>query len=360
LRGATLEAAGAGLVVRGDIELTRAPGPGEVQVRVRATGLCRSDHAAMHGDVWFKTPAMLGHEAAGEVVALGPGVDELQVGDHVVIAVFYSCQRCRACRSGRSSVCANVGDRYRPQANHTAGGTTYHAFCGVGSFTEEIIVSATSAVPIPADVPFDVASLIGCGVVTGLGAVVNGARVTPGSSVAVFGCGGIGMSAIQGARIVGASEIVAVDVSEEKLCLALELGATHAVLPDDLDSLGLQVHGGEGFDYAFEAIGNPQTMAAAYRSVRRGGTVVVLGLAPQGVTLDLDASQLVLDAKTVMGSFYGSGNASIDFPRILRWWRSGQLDLERMISRRVGIEDIGLGMEDLASGDGMRTVVLFE
>jgi S-(hydroxymethyl)glutathione dehydrogenase/alcohol dehydrogenase len=215
-------------------------------------------------------------------------------------------------------------------------------------------------VKIDSDVPLEIASLVGCGVMTGVGAAVNTAKVTPGSSVVVFGCGGVGISAIQGARVAGASEIVAVDLVDSKLEDAQRFGATHAVKPDELDDAKATVTGGDGFDYAFEAIGLPQTMRAAYDVTRRGGTTCIIGVGGLDKTVTFNAFELFFDEKTIKGSYYGSADVRSDFNRMLNLWKNGRLDLEGMITKKIGIDGVNDAVADLKAGTVIRSVITFD
>src|SRR5581483_4862338 len=221
----------------------------------------------------------------------------------------------------------------------------------------EVVLPAQGVVKIDNDVPWDIASLIGCGVTTGVGAAINSAKVVPGSSVVVFGCGGVGISIIQGARVAGAAEIVAVDLVESKLEDAKRFGATHAVTPDALDGVRNAVTGGQGFDYAFEAIGIPLTIRATYDAVRRGGVATVVGMGRPDAMVEFNAFELFFSEKTLRGTVYGSADVRKDFSRIIRLWRAGRLDLDGMISQRLGLKEINKGFEDMKAGTVIRSVV---
>ncbi len=357
MRAALLRATGDPLDVRDDVELARSPGPGEVHIRVRATGLCGSDLSALRGNYAIRLPALLGHEVAGEVLDVGEGVEHVAVGDHVILDDFSSCGNCPQCKSGKAGHCAFIARHYKPKVYHRLAGQDVYSFNGIGGLAEELIFPGSGVVPIPRDVPFDEAAILGCGVMTGFGAALNAVSIEPGSTVIVFGCGGVGMSALQGARVRGASQIVAVDLAQEKLDLALKLGATHAVFPDDVAEVAQSVHGGIGFDYAFEVVGRSKNVRTAWESVRRGGTVIVLGLGPADDPWDLTSLEYVLGAKTLVGSMYGSGDARVDFPRMLDLRAQGQLDLASLITHRVGLDEINDAFAEVAAGNGMRAVV---
>jgi S-(hydroxymethyl)glutathione dehydrogenase/alcohol dehydrogenase len=346
------------LEVRDDIELGPV-GPGQVRIAIGATGICHSDLSAMNGTIPQPVPAILGHEGAGVVAEVGEGVTNVQPGDHVIVAWSPACGHCRNCVDRSSpQLCGELmGEMF--MGNHfRLDGQPFGGMAGAGTFAEQLIVPSQAAIKIDADIPLDIASLVGCGVMTGVGAALNTARVKPGSSVVVFGCGGVGISAIQGARVAGASEIVAVDLVESKLETAQHFGATHAVTPDQLDSVkGLLT--GDGFDYAFEAIGNPVTMRAAYDATRRGGTTCIVGVGKMDQTISFSAFELFYSEKTLVGSYYGSADVRSDFHRILRLWQAGRLDLESMISRRMTIDEVNDGLVALAKGEVVRQVITF-
>ena len=231
---------------------------------------------------------------------------------------------------------------------------------GCGTFAEEMIVPQAAAIKVEDDIPLNVVSLIGCGVTTGVGAAINTAQIKPGSSVVVFGCGGVGISAIQGARIAGASEILAVDTLPAKLEMAKKFGATHGVTPDDLEGAKLEITGGEGFDYALECVGHPATIRSSYDSIRRGGTAVVVGVGRMDQKIEFTAFELFYNEKNLKGSMYGSANVRVDFPRLLRLWKSGKLDLEGMISRRIKIEEVNDAFRAMQAGEVIRSVIDYQ
>jgi len=335
------------------------PGPGEVTVKIEATGVCHSDLSAMNGTLPTGAPCVLGHEGAGIVSAVGEGVDTVAEGDHVIVAWSPPCGRCINC-TGRKSphLCTEIqfGSAFEPR--FTRNGEPLLGMAGTGTFAEYLTIPVEGAVKIDASVPFEIASLIGCGVTTGVGAAINTAKVQPGSNVVVFGCGGVGIAAIQGAKIAGAARIVAVDLVPEKLEQAKQLGATHGVLPDDLDALKAELTG-DGFDYAFEAIGHPVTMRASFDAVRRGGTACIVGVGKDTQELTFNAFELFFAEKTFVGSYYGSADVRTDFARWIRLWEAGQLDLQGMITRTIGIEDINEAFTAMKNGEVIRTVVRF-
>jgi S-(hydroxymethyl)glutathione dehydrogenase / alcohol dehydrogenase len=347
------------LEVRDDVT-TSGVGAGKVRIRLKATGVCHSDLSAMNGTIPVAVPAVLGHEGAGEVVEVGTGVVGLAEGDHVVVCWSPQCGECRDCVNGQPQLCMTYMINAFSDAHFASGGTPLFGMAGAGTFAEELVLLQQGAVKIDKDVPFDVASLLGCGVMTGVGAAINAAQVEPGSSVVVFGCGGVGISAIQGAAIAGASTIVAVDMVDRKLGWAKGFGATHAVTPDDLPQAQRELTGGAGFDYAFEVVGRSETIKAAYDATRRGGTTVVVGVGRAEDMVSFSAFDLFYGEKTLKGTYYGSANIRRDFPRLLSLWRAGRLDLDGMITRRLTLDDVNDAFDAMASGEVIRQVISFD
>lgn len=347
------------LDVRDDVSTT-AVGAGKVKLRIKATGVCHSDLSAMNGTIPVAVPAVLGHEGAGEVIEVGPGVTGLSEGDHVVVCWSPQCGWCTECVHGQPQLCMSYMLNAFSDAHFGLGTTPVFGMAGAGTFAEELIVLEQGAIRIDKDVPLDVASLLGCGVMTGVGAAVNAAQVRPGSSVVVIGCGGVGISVIQGARAAGAAVIVAVDMVERKLGWARQFGATHAVTPADLPDAKRELTGGAGFDYGFEVVGRSDTIRAAYDATRRGGTTVVVGVGRAEDMVQFSAFDLFYDEKTLRGSYYGSANIKRDFPRLLALWRSGRLDLDGMITRRLPLDDINDAFDVMQSGEVIRQVVTFD
>lgn len=358
MRAALLRALNEPLEVRDDVVAVH-PGPGEVLVRIRATGVCHSDLSAINGTLPSGLPAVLGHEGAGEIVAVGDGVTNVAVGDHVIVAWTPPCGQCFHCIRNEAHLCLDIMAVSSGAQRFRCGDEGVHGMAGTGTFAEQVTLPWQAVVKIADDVPFDVASLIGCGVMTGVGAAINTAKVRPGSSVVVFGCGGVGMSIIQGARIAGASEIVAVDMVDSKLDQAKRFGATHGTRPDGLADLTAEVTAGRGFDYAFEAIGNPVTIRAAYDAARRGGSAIIVGVGRFDQTVEFNAFELFFNEKILRGSVYGSGDVRRDFDRLIRLWRSGQLDLEGMITHRIELDDINAAFEAMQRGEVIRQVIEF-
>jgi S-(hydroxymethyl)glutathione dehydrogenase / alcohol dehydrogenase len=335
------------------------PGPGEVKIKITNTGVCHSDLSVMNGTIPQPPPVILGHEGAGTITAVGEGVPGLAEGDHVIVAWSPPCGDCADCVDRKSPHLCQGFLMNMAVPKYKLGDTDVFGMAGAGTWAEETLMPWQGAIKIPDDVPLDVASLIGCAVMTGVGAAINTAKVVPGSSVVVFGCGGVGISVIQGARVAGAAEIVAVDLVDDKLETAKKFGATHAVKPDDLAGLQGELTGGAGFDYAFEAIGNPITMRAAYDAIRRGGMAVIVGVGRADQTFELSAFEMFYGEKHLVGSYYGSTDVRSDFHRIIRLWRAGKIDLEAMITREIEIDDINDALGAMERGEVVRQVISF-
>jgi S-(hydroxymethyl)glutathione dehydrogenase/alcohol dehydrogenase len=341
-----------------DVELL-SPGPTDVTVKIEATGVCHSDLHAMNGQLFQSAPFVPGHEGAGIVTAVGPAVTGLAVGDHVIIAWSPPCGRCANCVDRKSPhLCVMIQFAIAGSPRFKQGDDLLFGMAGFGTFAEYLVVPQEGAIKIDDDIPFDIASLIGCGVSTGVGAAIHTAKVKPGSSVVVFGCGGVGIAAIQGAHVAGAATVVAVDLVDAKLDMAKQFGATHACRPDDLPGLQAELVA-DGFDYAFEAIGLPVTMRAAYDAVRRGGTACIIGAGSVDREVSFNAFELFFSEKTFMGSYYGSVDVRSDFHKLLRLWKAGQLDLDGMISKRMKIDDINDAFTAMKHGEVIRTVITF-
>jgi S-(hydroxymethyl)glutathione dehydrogenase/alcohol dehydrogenase len=339
--------------VRGDL----------VRVRLRASGVCHSDLHVAAGEWKVDGPLVLGHEGAGVVEAVGPGVRDVRPGDHVILSWFAPCRRCEQCARGRAWLCTGTKALDNVLPDGTTGffrrdGTPVRAFLGLGTFAEKTIVPESAAVPIPTDVPFPVAALIGCAVTTGVGAVTNTARVRPGDTAVLLGCGGVGQSILLGLGLVGADTIIAVDLSDERLALAREFGAAHTFRGDDPD-LSDHIHAitGGGAEHAFEAIGAPATIEMLPRLIGRGGQAVVVGMTPEGIRVEFDPFDLADQGKRILGCNYGSSVPSVDFPRLARLYASGRLPLGRLIGRTVALDTVNEALEGLQRAVGLRTVI---
>jgi S-(hydroxymethyl)glutathione dehydrogenase/alcohol dehydrogenase len=336
------------------------PAAHEVLIQTMATGVCHSDLHYLQGKSRMAMPAVLGHEGAGIVEAVGDGVTYVQPGDHVITCVSTFCGACEYCLSGMPYRCvgrAATSRREGEPARLTASGERVGQHGGLGTFAERMLVHENSVVKIREDMPLDRAALIGCGVTTGMGAVLNTARVEAGSSVAVFGAGGIGLSAIQGARIAGARTIIAVDVNEYKLKTAREFGATHTVDASAGDPVqAIRSLTGGGVDYSFEAIGLKETVLQCFDSIRVEGTATVIGLMPVGATLEVDG-RMFFRGK-FQGSMMGSNRFRIDMPRYIDFYMQGKLRLDEMITRRGHLEDLPEAFRAMEAGEVVRTVLV--
>ncbi|MFD8617281.1 Zn-dependent alcohol dehydrogenase [Streptomyces sp. NPDC059513] len=331
-------------------------GPGKVKLRIRATGLCHSDVSAMSGILPQPAPFIPGHEGAGEVVEVGDGVSGLSAGDRVLVCWLPACGACPSCKRGQTQLCL-AGFMNAGTPNFKRPGGDVFGFAGTGTFTEEVVVGAGCAVPIPDDVPFEIAALIGCGVTTGLGAAINTAEVEAGSSVAVIGCGGVGISTIQGARVQGAAQIVAVDPVASRREAALRFGATEAVAPDGLADAQQRITGGEGFDYVFEVVGKSATARTAYEQTRRGGTLCVVGAGAMDDHFQVNMFELFFDEKRILPSMYGGGDVLRSYERAIALWRAGRIDLESMITHRVRLEEVNDALDQMRTGESLRTCI---
>ncbi|MFD7609634.1 Zn-dependent alcohol dehydrogenase [Streptomyces sp. NPDC059828] len=331
-------------------------GPGKVKIRIRATGLCHSDVSAMNGVLPQPAPFIPGHEGAGEITDVGDGVTGLKQGDRVLMCWLPACGVCPACKRGQNQLCL-AGFMNAGTPNFRRPGGDVFGFAGTGTFAEEVVVDAGCAVPIPDDVPYDIAALIGCGVTTGLGAAINTAQVEAGSSVAVIGCGGVGISTIQGARVRGAAQIVAVDPVESRREAALRFGATEAVAPDALGDAKQRITGGEGFDYVFEVVGKSATARTAYETTRRGGTLCIVGAGAMDDFLQLNMFELFFDEKRILPSMYGGGDVLRSYERAIALWRAGRIDLESLITHRVQLPEINEALNQMRTGEALRTCI---
>jgi len=338
------------------------PGPREVLVRTVATGVCHSDLHVLEGLLPNPVPTVLGHEPAGIVEAVGSDVRHVAPGDHVIGCLSAFCATCEYCVSGRPYLCEGAatmrGTHERPRLSKD--GEPIVQFVHLSAFADRMLVHENALVKIRRDVPLDRAALIGCGVTTGLGAVFNRARVPAGSTVAVIGCGGIGLSVVQGCRIAGAGRIVAVDTIGWKLDLARSLGATDTVDGSAGNPVPAVVETtAGGVDYAFEAIGNAITIRQAVRMTRKGGTIVMIGVMPAGKSVELPGADIVMRGKTILGCVMGSNRFRVDMPRYVELYRSGQLRLDEMISARLPLERVNEAFDALRAGTAARSVIVF-
>ena len=360
MRAALLETIPGQLVI--DDVTIGTVGPRDVVVRTVAAGLCHSDLHFMHGSYFCPLPAVLGHESAGVVERVGADVTHVRPGDHVITCISGFCGQCRFCLQGRPNLCDHIAITPPPDApaRLTRNGTPVFQFMGLSSFAEEILVHENYVVKIRPDMPLDKAALIGCGVTTGIGAVVNTARVRPGETVAVIGCGGIGLNAVQAAALVGAGRIIAVDRMPEKLALATTFGATDVVDASATDAVAAVVElTGGGVDHAFEAIGLKATAEQAFAMLARGGTATVIGMVPFGQKVEIDGFQLLME-KRLQGSNMGSNRFRIDMPQYVEWYLAGKLKLDELLSATMPLAAINDGFAALAAGSVARQVVTFD
>jgi S-(hydroxymethyl)glutathione dehydrogenase / alcohol dehydrogenase len=333
----------------------------EVRIKMVAAGVCHSDLSVINGTIPHPLPAVLGHEGAGVVLAVGEGVTHTKPGDHVVMSFVANCGRCFHCVRSEAFLCRmnpRGGLMLDGSSRITLGDKPLTAFCSLGNMAEEVVCPAISVVPISKDIPLEVAALVGCGVTTGVGAAINTAKVQPGSSVAVFGCGGVGLAIIQGARIAGAARIFAVDLSPEKLELAKRFGATDTVPAEDAAKALIAKTDGIGVDYAFEAIGVGSVVEAALNATRKGGTTVAVGVGKLTDSIKLNALVFPISGKCLMGCMFGSANPQYDFPRLLELYRGGQLDLEGMVTRKYTLDQAPQAFEDMQRGVNARGVIM--
>lgn len=340
-----------------------APREDEVVLKVVASGVCHSDLSVLQGKIPMPPPAVLGHECAGTVEEVGRGVRGLAPGDHVVVSFVENCGHCHYCMSAVSHLCPKGIE------NSMAGnegvfekdGISIPRFSGVGSFAERTVVRQTACVKVDPAAPLDKVCLVGCAVMTGVGAAINTARVQPGDTVAVFGCGGVGLNVVQGAALSGAARIIAVDLVPAKLELAKQFGATDTVNGKETDAVS-QIHSltsGLGVDYAFEVIGSGPVIVQALNSVKRGGKAVVVGAAGIREEVAIRPFSLALEGKSLIGSLYGSGTIRRDFPRFIDLYMNKKLKIDELISKKIPLEDVNQAFDDMQAGVVARSVIVF-
>jgi S-(hydroxymethyl)glutathione dehydrogenase / alcohol dehydrogenase len=364
MRAAVLTGVNATLRVT-DVDLA-PPRAGEVMVKVAASGLCGSDLNAMTGKrTLVPFPAVLGHEASGVVVESGPGVKRLREGDAVLLSIVPSCGSCGACAARRPNYCAAAAAAMAAGAlldgtrRLSSGGRELHHFLTVSSFAEYAVVPASGAIALPPSMPLDQAALLSCAVLTGFGAVHNTARVAAGSRVAVYGCGGVGLNIVQGARLAGAGRIIAIDVSGDKLELARRLGATDTVDARSDDPVAAVRDLIGGADHAFEALGREETVQQAWASLDVRGQLVLVGLLPGGARLALDADPFVSE-QSIKGCYFGSADLGRDIPVLVGHYLRGDLALDELITRRITLDELEDAFADLRAGRGTRSVLVFD
>ncbi|WP_431882883.1 zinc-binding dehydrogenase [Micromonospora gifhornensis] len=333
---------------------------GQVRVAIRAAGVCHSDLSMVDGTIAAPYPLLLGHEAAGVVVEIGDGVDRVAVGDHVVLNWAPPCRACWSCTHGEPWLCEHTGTP-ATEAGHTLDGEPLHVTLGLGALAEQVVVPQHAMVVVPADLPFPTAALLGCAVLTGVGAIRRTADVRPGNSVAVIGLGGVGLSAVAAARAAGAATVIAVDVSPAKADLARAAGATDFLLADDTLSRAVRaLTDGRGVDHAVECVGRAATIRTAWRATRRGGKVIVVGMGGKDDMVGLSALEIFHSARTLRSSVYGSSDPDRDLPELARAVLDGSFDLDFLVTDRVRLDEAPEALARMARGEGARTVVLFD
>jgi S-(hydroxymethyl)glutathione dehydrogenase / alcohol dehydrogenase len=348
-----------------EVDLDR-PGPGEVTVTIVAAGVCHSDLHVRRGDWAVRAPLVMGHEGAGVVTHVGPGVSDLSEGDHVVLSWIAPCGECRYCLAGHPARCKVAATVVGPggvlmdgTSRLSLDGRRIYHYLGVSSFAERAVVPASGAIRIRDDAPLDVVALVGCAVATGVGAVLNTAAVEPGAVVAVIGCGGVGLSVVQGARMAGAGRIIAVDLRPEKTALAALVGATDEVDVSAADPLGaVRELVPDGVDYAFDAIGLTSTTSQAIAMLGLGGAAVVVGLPPDGATVSFEPLALAEADQRILGSNYGSVRPAKDIPALVDRFMDGDLQLNELVSARLPLESAARALDDLEAGQAVRTLLI--
>ncbi len=358
VRAAVLPAVGSPLEITG-IDLPD-PGPGRIRVRLAAAGVCHTDLSLSNGTMRVPVPAVLGHEGAGTVVAVGEGVTHVAPGDGVVLNWAPSCGSCHACSLGEVWLCANALNGAADVYARTTEGTDLHPGLNVAAFAEETVVSAACVLPAPEGIPLTDAALLGCAVLTGYGAVHHSARVRQGETVAVFGVGGVGLAALQAARIAGASKIVAVDVSAEKEELARAAGATDYVLASENTAREIRaLTGKQGVDVAVECAGRAVSIRTAWDSTRRGGRTTVVGIGGKDQQVTFNALEIFHWGRTLTGCVYGNSDPAVDLPVLAEHVRAGRLDLSALVTERISLDGIPAAFENMLAGKGGRALVVF-
>jgi len=350
-----------------DLEL-EAPHAGEIRVRMGASGVCHSDLSIQNGTLMGAFPMVLGHEGAGVIEELGEGVTGFEVGDHIVVSWVPQCGECFFCKKGQGFLCESggmamvTGGLLDGSTRFSRNGEPIKQMACSGTFSEQAVIPAIGAVKIPKDVPLEIGALIGCGVLTGVGAALNTADIKRGDTVAVIGCGGVGLNVIQGAKIAGAEEIIAVDMLPNKLDMAKQFGATTLVNAGDGDPVSqvMELTEQRGVDVAFEVIGLKQTIEQTVMMTRRGGEAILVGVPRMEVMLELPAFfGVVLMSKTIKGCWYGSSNVQEDVPRLLEYYKSGELKLDELISRRISVDEVNDAFTAMEAGEVARTVISY-
>ncbi|MCC6613005.1 MAG: Zn-dependent alcohol dehydrogenase [Anaerolineae bacterium] len=343
-----------------------APRDGEVLVRLAASGVCHSDWHLVTGTTRHPMPCVAGHEGAGVVEAVGPGVSRVKPGDHVVLSWTPDCGHCYYCQHGKPNLCETFtgpiweGVMLDGTPRLRLGSEPVYHYCGLATFAEYAVVPEQSCVPIRKDVPLTTASLVGCAVATGVGAALFTAGVRPGESVAVFGCGGVGLNILMGAALCGASTIIAVDTNAPKLAIARDFGATHTLLAsDDVIESIRALTGGRGADHVFEAVGLPSVQENALEAARPGGTLVLVGLSPMGSGTNLPGAVITRKELTIKGSYYGTVSPARDFPLLIDLYVAGKLQLDKLVSQTYRLEEINAAYAAMLTGEVARGVIVY-
>jgi S-(hydroxymethyl)glutathione dehydrogenase/alcohol dehydrogenase len=343
------------------------PAPGEVRIELAAAGVCHTDLHVMTGDIKAPLPAILGHEGAGVVTDVGAGVTSVKPGDHVIPLWRLSCGECEYCSDGRPALCA-VGTDIRTSgrlldgtSRFSLGGEEIKHFAGVSAFSNYTVLPEGAVLKIPEDLPLELAALMGCAVITGVGAVINAADVAEGKTVAVFGAGGVGVNVVQGALLAGAEKIIAVDRYDSRLEQAKQFGATHIVNASEVDAVEAirELTDGRGVDYAFEAVGLAAVVRQAFDCLAKRGVAMIVGIPPMGSDVTVSSTMLVYEERELRGSLYGSAAPRVDIPKMIDLYRDGQLKLDELLTHRFPIEEINEAYDALQSGETLRSVVTF-
>jgi S-(hydroxymethyl)glutathione dehydrogenase/alcohol dehydrogenase len=336
------------------------PGPGQVRVELGATGVCHSDLSLSNGTMTCPLPVILGHEGAGVIVETGADVTRFAAGDRVVLNWAPPCRTCWFCEHGQPYLCQNAGRAWRRTHARLPDGSEVYPGLGVGGFATQTVVDADACIPLPDGVPMAEAALLGCAVLTGAGAALRAAKVQPGESVVVFGLGGVGLSAVQGARIAGAEIVIGVDPMPAKAELARRLGAAEVLAPGpDLTEQIRGLTGGRGADHAIECVGRGDTIRTAWSCTRRGGSTTVVGMGSRTDQFSFNALEIAHFGRTLRGCIYGSTDPAVDIPFLIERFRDGSLDLRGMISQEIELGDVGTAFDRLAAGSGARNVIVF-
>ena len=342
------------------------PGFKEVRVKIAAAGVCHSDLHVRRGEWVLPTPLVMGHEGSGTVIEIGPGVTTLEVGDHVVLSWVASCGECRFCKAGKEARCRVAATVVAPggvlqdgTSRLSLNGRSIHHYLGVSSFAEEAVVPETGAIKIRDDAPLETMALVGCAVATGVGAVTNTADVEAGSTVVIIGCGGVGLSVVQGARLVGAERVIAIDIRPEKTALAMTMGATDQLVVNSVDPVdALRDLLPDGADYVFDAIGMTTTTEQAIQMLGLGGAAVIVGLPPTGARASFEPLVLAESDQRILGSNYGSVRPAIDIPRLVDHYMDGSLLLDELVSDRRSLDRAVESLDDLQLGNALRTLLI--